>query len=43
MNDNKKWVQLYKQTNLNLEDINQVLLKHVENVEKENVCFIFKF
>ena len=35
--DNKKWSQLYKQTILNLEEINQLLLRHVENVEKENV------
>jgi len=37
MSDLKKWSQLYKQTNLNLEEINQLLLRHVENVERENV------
>jgi len=39
MSDLKKWSQLFKQTNMNLEEINQSLLKHVDNVERENVCY----
>jgi hypothetical protein len=38
---NRPWAKLYKQTNANLEDIHEGLLKHIENVENENVKFVF--
>ena len=36
-----KWAKYYKQTNLNLGDINDNLLKHMENLENENVNVIY--
>jgi hypothetical protein len=43
MSDNSRpWSKLYKQTNANLEDIHEGLLKHIENLEGENVNFSFK-
>ncbi len=37
---NKDWAKYFKQTNLNLEGINDNLLKHFENIENENVIII---
>lgn len=37
MSNNKEWASYFKQTNQNLEGINDKFLKHFQNLEAENV------
>jgi hypothetical protein len=36
-NSSKPWAIFYKQAKNNAEDINNALLKHLENLDKDNV------
>jgi hypothetical protein len=42
-NSARPWAVYYKQQKNNLEEINTGLLKHLENLDKENVFIIFYY